>query len=195
MKPTVLVMAKAPLLGTAKTRLAADIGRIEAWRANRRLHAETLRAANDPRWTLTLCVTPRKALHLRLPGVWPSSIQREVQVGADLGERLAHALHDRIWVAVIGTDALGLRRTHIAAAFAALRERPFVIGPAADGGFWLLAARSGKAAARALRDVRWSTRHAAADVVRNLAPARVARVAALRDVDTGEDLRAGLRKA
>lgn len=188
MKPTLVVMAKAPFIGGGKTRLAADIGRVEAWRINRRLQARTIRAVRNPRWSVVLSVTPRKALGLSVPGVWPVCIQRECQVGYDLGARMSHALFPRKWVAVIGTDALGLTRAHVAAAFAALRRAPFAIGPAVDGGFWLLAARSGRIAAAAMADVRWSTRHAAADVIRNLGSANVARVATLRDVDTGADL-------
>ena len=188
MKPTLVVMAKAPFIGGGKTRLAADVGRVEAWRINRKLQARTIRAVRDPRWSMVLCVTPRKALRLSVPGVWPVRVQRERQVGGDLGARMSHALCPHKWVAVIGTDALGLTRTHVASAFAALRRAPFAIGPAVDGGFWLFAARSGRDAVAAMAGVRWSTRHAAADVIRNLGSANVARVATLRDVDTAADL-------
>ena len=189
MRPTLVVMAKAPLLGSGKTRLAAEIGRVEAWRVNRRLQAKTMHAVSDPRWSTVLCVTPPRALHLRLPHVWPTTIRREVQADGDLGARLAQALQERRWVAVIGTDVLGIRRAYVASAFAALKRAPFAIGPAADGGFWLLAARSGREAAKAMDCVRWSTPHAAADVIRNIG-APVLRLATLRDVDTAADLSA-----
>lgn len=190
MKPTLVVMAKAPLLGGGKTRLAADVGPVEAWRVNRRLQARTMRVAGDPRWSTILSLAPRAALPLTLPGIWPSWLPRERQQGSDLGARLAHALRPRRWVAVIGTDALGLTRAHIAAAFAALRRAPFAIGPAVDGGFWLFAARSGRDAAAAMAGVRWSTPQAAADVIGNLGGRPVERLATLRDVDTAADLKA-----
>lgn len=183
-----MVMAKAPLLGGGKSRLAAEIGRVEAWRVNRKLHFRTLREVADPRWTAVLCVASRRALGLSLPGVWPSCMRRELQADGDLGVRLAHALRARRWVAVVGTDALGMTRARIAAAFAALRRAPFVMGPAVDGGFWLLAARSGSDAADAMANVRWSTRHTAKDLIANLGADRVALLDTLRDVDTAADL-------
>jgi rSAM/selenodomain-associated transferase 1 len=187
--PTLIVMAKAPRLGAGKTRLAKEIGRLEAWRINRALQAHTLHAACDPRWRTLLCITPNKAGSLTLPHVWPPALQRIAQGGGDLGERLARTLAPHRCVAVIGTDCPLLTRTHIAQAFAALKRAPFALGPTHDGGFWLLAARSGSAASRAMANVRWSSEHAAADVLRNLRPARVHMLAMLRDVDVLADLK------
>lgn len=191
---TLIVMAKAPRIGQGKTRLAAELGRVEAWRINRALHAYTLRQTQGGRWRTILCVSPREALRLKLPGVWPRALARTPQGRGDLGARLARALAPHRHVAVIGTDCPGLTRAHIAAAFAALKRAPFALGPAEDGGFWLLAARSGRAAARAMTGVRWSSEHAAADVIRNLGAERVALLARLRDVDVAADWRLGLKR-
>lgn len=188
-RPTLIVMARAPLLGVGKTRLAAEIGAVEAWRINRALQARTMRAAMDPRWTTLLCVTPDEATGLHLPGVWPRRGQRMAQGSGDLGERLARAIDQRARVAIVGADCRDITRAHIASGFTALRRAPFALGPARDGGFWLLAARRGAAAAKAMAHVRWSTRHAAKDVIRNLGAKNVALLATLRDVDVADDLR------
>lgn len=185
-RATLIVMVKAPRMGFGKSRLAADLGRAEAWRINRALQAHTLRVVQDVRWRTLLCVTPDSAAGLTLPRLWPRRMARVKQGPGDLGQRLAHALAPHRSVAVIGADCPGLRRAHIAGAFAALKRAPFALGPAEDGGFWLLAARSGAAAARAMDAVRWSTAHAASDVTRNLG--KVARLAVLRDVDVAADL-------
>lgn len=185
-EPTLIVMAKAPRVGVGKSRLAAEIGKTQAWRINRALQAHTLRVARDSRWRPLLCVTPDQALAQTI-AVWPRTIPRVPQGGGDLGARLARALAGRRNVAVIGTDCLGLTRALIARAFAALKRAPFALGPAHDGGFWLLAARSGDVAARAMAGVRWSSEHAAADVLRNLGGA-VALLPVLRDVDVAADL-------
>jgi rSAM/selenodomain-associated transferase 1 len=187
-RPTLIVMAKAPRLGIGKTRLAAEIGRVEAWRINRALHAHTLREARDERWRTLLSVTPRDAISLCLPGIWPSTLTRMEQGGGDLGARLARALAAHRTVALIGTDCPGLTRAHIASAFAALKRAPFALGPSLDGGFWILAARRGRGAAPAMANVGWSTSHAASDVVRNLGRANVAILAKLADVDVAADL-------
>ena len=189
--PTLIVMAKAPRIGAGKTRLAAEVGRVEAWRINRRLHAHTLRVASSAYWETLLCVTPDHAIGLDLPGVWPSGVQRIRQGEGDLGERLARALAPHRTVAVIGTDCAEITAAHIAQAFAALRRAPFVLGPAHDGGFWLFAARDGGQAARAMRPVRWSSEHTARDVMRNLGACDVAMLSTLRDIDTAADLRGG----
>lgn len=188
-RPTLVVMLKAPRIGAGKTRLAADIGRVEALRINRALQANTLRVARDPRWRTVLCVAPDHALDSAFPGIWPRrSIERIPQGAGDLGARLARALERHRNIAVIGADCPMLSRVHIASAFAALKNAPFAMGQTDDGGFWVFAARDGRAAACAMSDVRWSSEHAAADVLRNLAPARVARLATLWDVDVAADL-------
>jgi rSAM/selenodomain-associated transferase 1 len=194
-RPVVVIMAKAPRLGAGKSRLARDVGRVEAWRVNRRLHALTMRSAFDPRWRTVLCVAPDQALTLRAPGVWPDRCGRIPQGRGDLGTRMARALRRYRVVVMIGTDCPSLTRTDLASALAALRRRPFVLGPAHDGGFWLLAARNGAEAARAMLGVRWSTRHAAADVIANLGAGRVALLQMLRDVDVGADLQELQRSA
>ncbi len=187
-RPTLIVMAKAPRLGLGKSRLAQGVGRAEAWRINRRLNALTLRVATDPRWRLLLCVTPDRSAALHLPGVWPRAVARSRQGRGDLGSRMARALAPQRAVAMIGTDCPQLTRAHIAGAFRALRRRRFAIGPSEDGGFWIIAARCGGDAARAMTPVRWSTRFAAADVIANLGAENVALLATLRDVDSAADL-------
>ncbi len=189
-KPTLIVMAKAPVIGGGKTRLAREIGAAEAWRINRGLHAHTLRLARDERWRTMLCVSPRAALDVQLPGVWPRNLPRALQCAGDLGARLAAAMAPHRFVAVIGSDCPMIDRRHIAAAFTALRRAPFALGPTHDGGFWLLAARKGRDAARAMSGVRWSSQYAARDVLSNLAPRTVARLPTLRDIDVLEDLQA-----
>ncbi len=188
-KPTLIVMAKAPRVGVGKTRLSAELGRAEAWRINRGLQTHTLRVARDDRWRTVLCVTPDSVVRGRF-SVWPDSLARMAQGPGDLGARLARALLDKRAVAIIGTDCPSLTRAHLVQGFAALKRKPFALGPAYDGGFWLLAARSGRAVARAMGGVRWSSAHAAADVLRNLGAANVALLPMLRDIDVAADLAA-----
>jgi rSAM/selenodomain-associated transferase 1 len=187
---TLIVMAKAPRLGQGKTRLARDAGRAEALRINRAMHARTLRVACDARWRAVLAVTPDDATGLALPGIWPKGVARAAQGGGDLGARMARAMdRERGPVAIVGTDCPAMTRADIAAAFAALRHAPVAIGPAEDGGFWVLAARRARDVTPAFTGVRWSTVHAMADVVAGI-PASVAMLRTLRDVDTLADWRA-----
>lgn len=90
---------------------------------------------------------------------------------------------------LIGGDIPGVAPTHIARAFKALGSADAVIGPATDGGFWLVGLRHpSRAPARLFKGTRWSHRDTLTDTLPTM-PGRVAVVDELRDIDTGADLR------
>ncbi|XBQ16359.1 MAG: DUF2064 domain-containing protein [Oceanicaulis sp.] len=96
---------------------------------------------------------------------------------------------------VIGTDAPQITRADIAAAFAALKRHDAVIGPAADGGYWLLGLAR-PAPAGLFDGVRWSHAQTRSDLEARLARCGLQKIAylrALRDIDEAGDL-AALRK-
>jgi hypothetical protein len=157
------------------------------------MHAHTLRVARDARWRTLLAVSPDVAVRDQAPGVWPRDVQRIAQGPGDLGARMVRVMRSVAGrVAIIGTDCPAMRRSDIEAAFAALRTASVAIGPAEDGGFWILAARRAAEVVGALGGVRWSSAHAMADVIARL-PGSVAMLRALRDVDTLDDWRASNR--
>ena len=124
-------------------------------------------------------------------GRWqPRFVRRIGQGRGDLGRRMDRALRRPPpgGVVLVGADIPGMTAAHLAAAFRALGSRPYVLGPATDGGYWLVGARRRPAFPYAFADVRWSTEHALADTLRNLPPGSVAEVARLHDVDRAEDL-------
>jgi len=203
-RPTLIVFVRAPAVGRGKTRLARDIGKVAAWRLSRAMTAATLRRLRDPRWRLVVRVTPdgARADWGQTPaapsesgsgaglaaGVCP---QAEPQGRGDLGERLVRALraHASGPVAVVGTDAPDLTPARVARAFAAARRSGAAIGPAADGGYWLLALSARRARTVRLDGVRWSSAHACADTVRALG-GKVERLETLVDVDDAASLAA-----
>lgn len=189
-----VVFAKAPVIGGAKTRLAAGIGKVAAWRRHRAMTARILRQVRDRRWETVLAVAPDHALSRRFPGVWPRDVRRTPQGAGDLGARQARVLTRGVTL-VIGTDAPQIARADIAAAFRALKRHDAVIGPAADGGYWLFGLAG--PAPRGLFDaIRWSHARTRADLQARLAAfglARIAHLRTLRDVDHAADL-AALKK-
>jgi glycosyltransferase A (GT-A) superfamily protein (DUF2064 family) len=172
-RPTLILFLRVPAIGRGKSRLAKDIGKVEAWRLSRAMTAGVLRRVLDPRWRLVVRVTPDGAM-----------AGTEPQGRGDLGQRLQRAIraHARGSVAVIGTDAPDLDRAHVAAAFKAARRHGAAIGPAADGGFWILALSARRARSVAFEGVRWSTAHAMADTIAAIG-GRAARLETLIDVD------------
>lgn len=191
MKPTLFIMAKAPRIGTAKSRLARDIGLVSAWRVNRSLNRHTLRVTNDPRWNTVLAVASRRDLNVDLPSVWPLKARRQAQNSGDLGTRLQHVFRSAPFgpVMVIGTDCPALRRDDIAAAMGALRHADAVLGPATDGGFWLLGLNAKLAKKANFSNIRWSTSHALDDTAQAIRSNKMLYIRTLTDVDDVESYR------
>jgi rSAM/selenodomain-associated transferase 1 len=187
----VVVMARAPRLGTVKRRLARGIGDVAALGFYRTALAALLRRlGRDPRWTLWVALTPDRG---RLPGPW--RVRR--QGGGDLGARMLRPLGRPPLglpagpALVIGSDVPEVRPAHLAAAFRALGRHDMVFGPAEDGGYWLVGARRRPTFPRdPFRGVRWSTADALSDTLANLgAGVTAARVATLADVDDAASFR------
>ena len=188
-----VVFVRAPQLGTVKSRLAKDIGAVAAWKFQRDTICSLLSQVGTGRtWRTWLTVTPSPT---RGNPTWPRHLQRLDQGRGDLGTRMARLLvaAPRGPVVLIGGDIPELRRIHIERAFRALATAEVAIGPADDGGFWLVGMRRRPRAprqivARMFADVRWSTPHALADVLANLdGYASVRLTDALSDIDTGAD--------
>jgi len=183
-------MAKAPVAGRVKTRLAREVGVGAALRFARHSAAALLRrVAFDRRWETILAVTPDTAVASRL---WTPQLPRARQGGGDLGRRMQRML-DRTRpgpVAIVGTDVPAIGTAHVARAFRLLGREDAVLGPATDGGYWLVGLRRRPRVLRPFRGVRWSSPHALADTLANLEGCRVALLPVLTDVDDAQAVRA-----
>ena len=93
-------------------------------------------------------------------------------------------------VVIIGADIPGIERHHIAAAFAALGRSDAVIGPADDGGYWLVGLRRRPRVREIFAGVRWSSAETLDDTLKNIRERNmsVATIATLADIDEGKDL-------
>lgn len=188
-RPTLIVFARAPAIGVGKTRLARDVGRVEAWRVYRAMSGGLVRRlARDPRWRTVVRIAPDGA---RWPGV-----ESEGQGGGGLGDRLRRAIraHARGPVAVIGTDSPEITPARLRRAFRGLARGGAALGPAEDGGFWLIALSAPCARSVAFPGVRWSSPEALPDTLAALG-GRATLMETLADVDDGEALRAWRRRA
>ncbi len=186
---TLVVMLKEPRPGRVKTRLGRGIGMVCAAWWFRHQVARLLRRVEDPRWHLILAVSPdSEGLTSR---VWPAHLPRVPQGRGDLGDRMARLFRSLPPgpACIIGADIPGIEAPHIARAFAALGHHDAVIGPAPDGGYWLIGLRrTGAVPARLFHNVRWSTDHARADTIASLKGHRIALIDRLHDVDEARDL-------
>jgi hypothetical protein len=178
-----VLMAKAPVLGRVKTRLAREIGPLAALRFHRLTAERLIRTlGRDRRWRLVVATTPGPRFRARLVP------QGEGDLGARMRRLLERFPHGP--VVIIGADIPGVTPAHVEAAFRALAAHDLVFGPASDGGYWLVGAKRRPLPAGLFRNVRWSTEHALADTLAGVPSRfRVARVATLEDVDDAAALR------
>jgi glycosyltransferase A (GT-A) superfamily protein (DUF2064 family) len=94
-------------------------------------------------------------------------------------------------VLIVGSDCPAMTRDHIFTAFRALGSHDAVVGPAEDGGYWLIGVKRTPRIPRLFEGVRWSSPNALSDTLLSLPRSwRVAALPMLRDIDTLEDLRA-----
>jgi rSAM/selenodomain-associated transferase 1 len=182
MRDTVVVFARAPRLGTVKRRLARDIGD----RAALRFHVATLGRLlrdlkADRRFDVVLAVTPDRA---RIPGGNTTIPQGH----GGLGHRMSRALRRYRRVALMGCDIPDANAADVRAAFRALGTTDAVFGPAADGGYWLIALGP-RRPSDLFGASRWSTEHALADTLRQFRHHRAGFIRRLADVDTAADYR------
>jgi len=141
-KTCVVVFAREPIPGWVKSRLGASIGPEGAARIYAAMLDHTLEVAetSGARVVLSLADVPS--------GSWAGSLDVaiEVQRGGSLGDRMHDAFERRFAegenrVVMVGSDCPWFTAAHIVKASAKLGGAEVVLGPATDGGYWLVAQR------------------------------------------------------
>jgi rSAM/selenodomain-associated transferase 1 len=157
MKDALIIFTKNPEAGKVKTRLAATLGDEEALAIYRQLLSHT----NSVTEYLPVDKFVFYSNHIEQKDFWDSKhYYKEVQQGFDLGERMQNAFdatfqdgYDKILI--IGTDCPDLNAGIIMNAFAYLNSQDVVIGPAEDGGYYLLGMK--QLYLELFEDINWST--------------------------------------
>jgi glycosyltransferase A (GT-A) superfamily protein (DUF2064 family) len=150
-----------------------------------------MRLASDPRWLTLLAVAPDQDSSSPIVPSRPR-LQPLPQGRGHLGRRMQR-LFERLPpgpVIIVGSDIPAIRPSHIARAFQLLGRADAVLGPARDGGYWLIGMKRIPRVLTPFASVRWSSPHALADTLANLKGKRVAFAADLNDVDARQDYRA-----
>ncbi|HEY5996472.1 MAG TPA: TIGR04282 family arsenosugar biosynthesis glycosyltransferase [Candidatus Deferrimicrobiaceae bacterium] len=192
---TVILMAKAPIAGTVKTRLCPPLSQGEAARLYERLlldAAGCLRAV--PSASLVASFAPAAAAPY-FRGAAFEGFRASAQRGADLGERMTNAIGEAFAggakrVAIVGADCPGLSPGRVALAFDELRRgADAVFGPTPDGGFYLAGFNAFPGGLFG-PGIPWSTGSVMADVLGRCRKSGMAwsLLPEERDIDTPEDL-------
>jgi rSAM/selenodomain-associated transferase 1 len=195
----VLIVAKAPVPGRAKTRLSPPLSADQAAALGRALLLDTVDAcrSEEPE-TALLCVDADDAVELlSLVG---ANAPVEIQKGRGLADALRFAMAARLPrgpTALVSSDVPGIPPGALGRAATLLRERSadVVLGPAFDGGYWLIAMREFHD--EVFREIPWSTPAARGVTMRRCEGAglTVATLEAWPDIDTTVDLALLVREA
>ena len=187
-KNLLLVFTKNPELGKVKTRLAKTVGNATALK----IYTFLLKRTRD----IVVKVSADKAVYysvkVRENDIWDASIfQKHQQVGEDLGIRMLHAFKNGFKtgyekVMVIGSDLYDLTAETIENAFIALENNEVVIGPAEDGGYYLLGMNSLEE--KVFKNKEWGTETVRKDTLEDLKDKKVFLLGELNDVDVFEDI-------
>jgi rSAM/selenodomain-associated transferase 1 len=195
MKPVrIVIFAKAPQPGFAKTRLIPSLGAQGAADLARRLLIHTVRTALAAKvGPVELCVTPSAE-----PAIWQSlaiadAVQWSEQGEGDLGDRLSRATQRIIAggesVLLIGTDCPDLSAIYLKQAARALQSNDATLFPAFDGGYVLLGLN--RFHESLFSGIAWSTKTVAVDTLCRLEQLRwaVQNHQMLHDIDEPIDLK------
>lgn len=157
MKRALVIFAKNKIKGAVKTRLAASVGKDIALRVYEKLLSHTAAITCD----LPVNKMVFYSGFIDKQDEWNNGVyEKRLQVGQDLGERMENAFNEVInegyeKVVIIGTDCYELTAATIMNAFAALHLNEVVIGPATDGGYYLLGMK--KMQDYLFQNITWST--------------------------------------
>ena len=135
-----IIFTRNPELGKVKTRLAKTIGDDSALEIYKFLLNHTCKITSD----LKASKQVHYSVKIRNNDLWDGTIyDKKQQVGDDLGLRMMHAFQQGFQdgfkkIIIIGSDMYDLSQQDIEKAFISLETHDFVLGPAEDGGYYLL---------------------------------------------------------
>lgn len=166
-KSALLIFIKNVEKGKVKTRLAATVGDDRALEIYQALlgHTRKIATATDAERYLFY------SQFIEKDDAWSNvDFQKLLQIQGDLGEKMAegfrHAFQQHEKVVIVGSDCASLTEEIVADAFKILDEKDFVIGPAIDGGYYLIGMR--QFAPEVFQNIEWSTEAVFPDTVKKI---------------------------
>ena len=185
-----IIFIKNPELGKVKTRLATSVGNKNALIIYNYLLDHTREISSELELEKYLFYDEK----INFNDNWPNEqYKKHIQTGKDLGEKMQNAFQTAFQnghsqVVIIGSDCLELNTYLIIQAFKNLENHDFVIGPAIDGGYYLLGMKSLETCL--FENKNWSTNTVAAETLNDfrLLQKSFCILTELSDIDTENDL-------
>ena len=194
-----LVFARLPELGKVKTRLAATLGNERTLAVYQTMLDELLSSIGEstPETEIEILWAPTPSANGAALRHAFGDRTIAMQTGATLGDRLAMAFSERFFfhrtqkIVAIGVDDPHLPRAIIDHAFALLDSCEWVIGPATDGGYYLIGCRAAAFDSSIFADdIEWGSDRVLAATLDKIqtSGSSVAMLPQRSDIDTAEDL-------
>ncbi|MGO3182642.1 MAG: TIGR04282 family arsenosugar biosynthesis glycosyltransferase [Aequorivita sp.] len=139
-KKALLIFTRNPELGKVKTRLAKTVGEESALKVYKFLLNHTVEITKD--LNVDKFVFYSEDIHRN--DIWDADLfRKKLQSGVDLGDRMKNAFSEIFAmgyekVIIVGSDIFDLNKNDINSAYEALQTNQYVVGPATDGGYYLL---------------------------------------------------------
>jgi len=188
-KNLLLIFTRNPELGKIKTRLAKTIGAEKALAIYKFLLAHTKKVTEK--------IACDKAVYysvkVREDDLWNGEIyQKKQQLGEDLGIRMQNAFQDAFAngyekVLIVGSDLIDLSEEIIEKGFLQLASNDVVIGPAEDGGYYLLGMKS--VHPNVFKNKNWGTSSVREETLNDLKDKKVHLLNELNDADVLDDIK------
>lgn len=188
-KKALIIFARNPELGTCKTRLAKTIGNENALEVYKYLLNHTATISKNIKADRYVFYSEK----ISNDDLWDAnSFRKKLQNGDDLGQRMQNAFSEVLEmgyqkVIIIGSDLLDLNAELVNNAFAQLDFNDVVIGPATDGGYYLLGLKN--LYHTIFKNKEWSTASVLKDTLNDLQNTKVHLLKELNDIDTFEDMK------
>jgi uncharacterized protein len=190
MNNLLIIFTKNPIEGKVKTRLAASIGTKNAVEVYKKLIQHTQK--------ITATINCEKQLYygdfINIKDDWNNAIyKKKLQFGYDLGARMQNAFENGLEenftkIVIIGTDLWELTEEDITMAFESLNDFDACIGPAEDGGYYLLGFKN-KIPKGVFENKKWSTHSVFKDTMKDLKSLAVKILDEKNDIDEIEDIK------
>lgn len=188
-KNLLLIFTRNPELGKVKTRLAKTVGDKTALD----IYLFLLQKTKEVTKNITCDKTVYYSEKIIEDDLWNrSNYQKREQFGKDLGEKMKNAIDDGFKkrytkIIVIGSDLFDLKPSLINDAFEKLDNNDVVIGPATDGGYYLIGLK--KLHLKIFENKNWGTSTVREDTLKNLEKVNVHLLPMLNDIDVIEDIK------
>ncbi len=188
-KNLLLIFTRNPELGKCKTRLAATVGDIAALEIYRFLLSHTARVTRG----LNLIKEVHYSETIWEDDLWDKTdFDKKLQKGKDLGERMCNAFKngfDRGFekITIIGSDLYDLKSVDLEMAFNKLAHSDYVLGPAQDGGYYLLGMK--KFNPNLFKNKKWGTEKVLKDTLADIENESISLLELKNDIDVYEDIK------